>query len=288
MSFPEFFQGLAVGAVVALAVVSGTILLHVVEAWRFSRERGPLGALASVGRGWLHTRRDSDVGAAALAVITGMALPCLALAQAAVVGASSSSATVAAALLLGASGVPIVAALAGGPGSEARLALDDATRRAARHALLVGAVLVAPDFIRAPIACGSVIAMLRQRHDVPLGLQPRADTALGAGTKLALDAAERAGVIVVAWIAAVDVVLHWSGLWPAAPSSPWRVVELGVVVVAVVVFACGVVEWSGPHRMVARGLQRPLGWLIMAAFLRIATTMGALAADGLSVDASLP
>jgi hypothetical protein len=288
MSLPEFLQGFASGAVVALSVLAGTILLHIVEAWRFARERGPLGALASVGRGWLHTRRDSDVGAAALAVITGVALPCLALTQAAVVGASSSSATVAAALLLGASGVPIVAALAGGPGSEARLALDDATRRAARHALLVGAVLVAPELVRAPIACGVVVAMLRQRHEVPVGLQPRADAALGAGTKLALDAAERASVLVIAWIAAVDVVLHWSGLWAAVPLSSWRAVPLGLAVVVIVAVGCGVVEWSGPHRMVARGLQRPLGWLFLAVLFRIAKTAGAIAADGLPADASFP
>ena len=79
MSLSAFFDGLARGAGVALVLLTATIALQVVEAWRFARERGPLGALASVGRGWLHARRDSDVGAAALAAITGVALPCLAL-----------------------------------------------------------------------------------------------------------------------------------------------------------------------------------------------------------------
>jgi hypothetical protein len=285
MSLSAFLDGLARGAGVALALLMATIALQVVEAWRFARERGPLGALASVGRGWLHARRDSDVGPAALAAITGVALPCLALTQAVIVGASSSTSTVAAALILGASGVPIVAALAGGPGSEARLALDDATRRAARHALLVGAVLIAPDLVRAPIAGGVVVAMLRQRHEVPMGLQPRADAALGAGTRLALEAADRAGLIVLAWIAAVDVVLHW-GLW--SMSSSWWPMQVGLIVVALVGIGCVVVERTGPHRMVARGLQRPLGWLIMTVVLRVVMTATALAPAGLSADASLP
>jgi hypothetical protein len=279
-----FFEGLLRGAAVALALLVGTIVVQALEAWRFSRARGPLGALASVGRGWLHARRDSDPIDALAAALTGVGLPCLAAAQAAVAGASSSAATLAAALLLGAAGVPIVAALAGGAGSEARLALDDATRRAARQTLLVGAVLSAPATLQAPIALGAVIAVLRQRHEAPPGFQPRFDVALGAGTRLALEAAERAVFLMLAWMCAVGAVMVWPSGWPA----PWRPLHLAAVLVVVVAVAFAVVEWSGPQRTVSRGLVGPLLWLATSVTLRVAGAAAGLAAEAIATDAAGP
>lgn len=284
MSGGAFLEGLLLGAGAALALLVGTIALHVVEAWRFSRARGPLGALASVGRGWLHARRDSDVVDALMAALTGVGLPCLAVAQAAVLGVSRTSTSLAAALLLGAAGIPIVAALAGGVGSEARLALDDATRRAVRQALLVGAVLLAPGDLQAPMAFGAVVATLRQRHEAPGGLQPRYDTALGAGTRLALEAGDRAVLLVLAWVCAAAVVLAW----PQAMALSWRPGLVALLWLAVVGVAFLIVEWSGPQRTAARGLAGPLLWLATSVVLRLAVAAAGLAAGAVATDAAAP
>jgi hypothetical protein len=284
MAGATFFEGVLTGAVAALGLLVGTVVLHVVEAWRFARGRGPLGALASVGRGWLHGRRDTDMTNALMAALTGVGLPCLAVAQAAVLGASPTSVAVATALLLGGAGVPIVAALAGGAGSEARLALDDATRRAARQALLVGAVLAAPGLLVGPMAFGAVVGVLRQRHEGPAGLQPRADAALGAGTRLALEAADRALLLVLAWICAAAVVLAWPVGWMA----PWRPLHIAVVFAAVVAVAFAIVEWSGPQRTVARGLVGPLVWLATSVVLQVAVAAVGLAAGAVATDAAGP
>jgi hypothetical protein len=284
MSAVSFIEGFLGGVVAALLLLAGTILLQVIEAWRFSRARGPLGALASVGRGWLHTRRDSDVGDAVAAALTGVALPCLAMAQVAVLGVSATSTSLAAALVLGAAGVPIVASLAGGPGSEARLALDDATRRAARQALLVGAVLVAPGDLQGLIAFGSIVGMLRQHHEAPGGLQPRYDTALGAGTRLALDAADRGTVLVLAWVCAAGVVLAL----PAGRVVGGPMVFAGLTTLVLVVVAVLIVEWNGPQRSVARGLGGPLLWLATSAVLRLAVAAAGLAAGAVATDAVSP
>jgi hypothetical protein len=284
MSGASFLEGVLAGVGASLLLLVGTVVVQVLEAWRFSRARGPLGALASVGRGWLHTRRDSDVVDAAAAALTGVALPCLAVAQVTVLGVSSTSSSLACALVLGAAGVPIVAALAGGPGSEARLALDDATRRAVRQALLVGAVLVAPGDFQIPLAFGAVVAMLRQRHEAPGGLQPRHDTALGAGTRLALDAADRAALLVLAWVCATGVVLAW----PEARVAAWRGALLALTLVAVVLAAFLIVEWSGPQRPVARGLGGPLLWLAMSVTLRLVVVVAGLAAGAVATDAAGP
>jgi len=284
MSGASFIEGLLGGAGAALLLLCGTVLLQVLEAWRFSRARGPLGALASVGRGWLHTRRDSDVVDAVAATLTGVALPCLAVAQATVLGVSVTSTALATALVLGAAGVPIVASLAGGAGSEARLALDDATRRAVRQALLVGAVLVAPGACQIPIAFGAIVAMLRQRHEAPGGLQPRHDTAIGAGSRLALEAADRGAVLVLAWVCAAGVVLAW----PEGQVMGGRAVLLGITMLAVVGAAFVIVEWSGPQRAVARGLGGPLLWLATSAVLRLAVVVAGLAAGAVATDAAGP
>lgn len=285
MTVASFVEGLLTGAGVALLLLIGTVVLQALEAWRFSRARGPLGALASVGRGWLHTRRDSDVVDAAAAALTGVALPCLAAALVSVLGVSTASSSLAAALVLGAAGVPIVAALAGGPGSEARLALDDATRRAVRQALLVGAVLVAPGDFQIPIAFGAVVAVLRQRHEAPGGFQPRHDAALGAGTRLALDAADRGTLLVLAWVCAAGLVLAW----PEGRVAGARPALLGLTLVVVVVAAAfAIVEWSGPQRAVARGLGGPLLWLATSVTLRLALIGAGLAAGAVATDAAGP
>ncbi len=250
--------GLGVGVVVMLL----SILLHAVEAAAFEPVRGPLGALARVGRGWLHTHRDHDVSDAVIAAIIAVGPACVA---AAVLVAGADLNEGAAVLLLSAP-APVMAALAGGSSSVSRLALDDALRRMARRAVLLTAVVASSSSsVGAVITLTVVAAIMRQRFETPPGFQPRYDAALAAGTRLALEAGERCVVVVVAGIFGVQCASRLPAMTMAL-SSPLSVALWGAAAVL------GVVAWvryRGPTRAVAMGMSTSLLLLLAAAASRL-------------------
>jgi len=257
-------SGLATGVGAGLLVLVGSVALMALEAWRFDPARGALGAVAKVSRGWLHTARDHDLVDAVLAALVALLAPCVAAGLVASGGEHSAVTMVAVAALLPQTAAPVLAALACGPGSTSRLALDDALAEMARQAAYLSAVLVVSDSVwLGPVALVVIVSAVAQRHRAPPGFQPRFDIAVSAGTRTAIAAGERATVLVLSWLAASSLL----GLVPG--SAAFGRAGVGIGAVAVAVAAVVVVDAFGPRPVVGRGLRGPLAVLVTATALRL-------------------
>jgi hypothetical protein len=256
-STSDLVFSVASGVGVAFVVIVLSIVLHAVEAAHFEPVRGPMGALARVGRGWLHTHRDHDVTDAVVAAILAVVPPCVA--AAAMLGGASL--TEGATILLISPLAPVMAALAGGSSSVSRLALDDALRRMARRAVLLTAVVASTSSsVGATVTILVIAAIVRQRFETPPGLQPRYDAALAAGTRLALEGGERAVVIVIAGIFGAQCAR-------VLPAMVDFLTRPGTAAVWGIVGIVGVLSWvrfRGPTRAVAMGISTSLVLLAAA------------------------
>ncbi len=269
----ELVQGLwrGVGATVVLAV--GVVALQAIEAWRFSPSRGALGALGHALRVWRRAWRDHEPGTGLLSALTALVPPTIAAAAVVVLPHTPLGRSVMAALLLPSIGSPILGALAGGSAARARLSLDDALMRSARQGiLLVAVVVVASSGWLAPVGVFVVVGLLRMHHRGPPGFKPRADLAVGDGTRLAQGAGVRATVLVV-------TALVVSGLVELLATTDSAVLvwlttsALGITAIFVVVGWCAVrtVQWLGPLSMQGVGSRGPLLLLAVAVVARLAT-----------------
>jgi hypothetical protein len=263
-------SGVMTGVGAAVIVLAGSMALLAFEAWRFEPARGALGAVAQLSRGWLHTTRDHDVVDAVLAALVAVVAPCVSAALVAGGGGAESVVTLAVAALLPQTAAPILAALACGPGSTSRLALDDALAETARQAALLTAVLVVSDSRwLVPIGGVVVVSAVAQRHRAKPGFQPRFDMAVSAGTRIAIAGGERATVVVLAWLVSRVLASTLAGLAPSL-SSDAAVGVVGMVgAVGITMAAVVVVDILGPRHVVGRGLRGPLALVIIATALRI-------------------
>jgi hypothetical protein len=263
-------SGVMTGVGAAVIVLAGSMALLAFEAWRFEPARGALGAVAQLSRGWLHTTRDHDVVDAVLAALVAVVAPCVSAALVAGGGGVESVVTLAVAALLPQTAAPILAALACGPGSTSRLALDDALAETARQAALLTAVLVVSDSMwLVPIGGVVVVSAVAQRHRAKPGFQPRFDMAVSAGTRIAIAGGERATVVVLAWLVSRVLASTLAGLAPSL-SSDAAVGVVGMVgAVGITMAAVVVVDILGPRHVVGRGLRGPLALVIIATALRI-------------------
>lgn len=261
---PGLVSGVATGVAAAAMVLVGSVALMALEAWRFDPARGALGAVAQVSRGWLHTTRDHDVVDAVLAAMVALVAPCVAAGLVASGGDHSAVMTVAVAALLPQTAAPVLAALACGPGSTSRLALDDALAETARQAAFLTAVLVVSDSVwLGPVALVVIVSAVAQRHRAPPGFQPRFDIAVSAGTRTAIAAGERATILVLSWLGSSSLLRLVPG--HTAFGRP----VIGLVAVVVAVAAVVVVDAFGPRPVVGRGLRGPLAVLLVATALRL-------------------
>lgn len=267
---PSMVSGVMTGVGAAFLVLAGSLALLAFEAWRFEPARGALGAVAQLSRGWLHTTRDHDVVDAVLAALVAVVAPCVSAALVAGGGGAASVVTLAVAALLPQTAAPILAALACGPGSTSRLALDDALAETARQAALLTAVLVVSDSMwLVPIGVVVVVSAVAQRHRAKPGFQPRFDMAVSAGTRIAIAGGERAAVVVLAWLVGRVLAATLAGVVPSM-SSPGMVSVVGMVgAVGITMAAVVVVDILGPRHVVGRGLRGPLALVIIATALRL-------------------
>jgi hypothetical protein len=267
---PSMVSGVMTGVGAAFLVLAGSMALLAFEAWRFEPARGALGAVAQLSRGWLHTTRDHDVVDAVLAALVAVVAPCVSAALVAGGGGAASVVTLAVAALLPQTAAPILAALACGPGSTSRLALDDALAETARQAALLTAVLVVSDSMwLVPIGGVVIVSAVAQRHRAKPGFQPRFDMAVSAGTRIAIAGGERAAVVVLAWLVGRVLAATLAGVVPSM-SSPGMVSVVGMVgAVGITMAAVVVVDILGPRHVVGRGLRGPLALVIIATALRL-------------------
>ena len=267
---PSMVSGVMTGVGAAFLVLAGSMALLAFEAWRFEPARGALGAVAQLSRGWLHTTRDHDVVDAVLAALVAVVAPCVSAALVAGGGGAASVVTLAVAALLPQTAAPILAALACGPGSTSRLALDDALAETARQAALLTAVLVVSDSMwLVPIGGVVIVSAVAQRHRAKPGFQPRFDMAVSAGTRIASAGGERAAVVVLAWLVGRVLAATLAGVVPSM-SSPGMVSVVGMVgAVGITMAAVVVVDILGPRHVVGRGLRGPLALVIIATALRL-------------------
>jgi hypothetical protein len=267
---PSMVSGVMTGVSAAFLVLAGSMALLAFEAWRFEPARGALGAVAQLSRGWLHTTRDHDVVDAVLAALVAVVAPCVSAALVAGGAGAASVVTLAVAALLPQTAAPILAALACGPGSTSRLALDDALAETARQAALLTAVLVVSDSMwLVPIGVVVVVSAVAQRHRAKPGFQPRFDMAVSAGTRIAIAGGERAAVVVLAWLVGRVLAATLAGVVPSM-SSPGMVSVVGIVgAVGITMAAVVVVDILGPRHVVGRGLRGPLALVIIATALRL-------------------
>ena len=269
----ELLQGLTRGALATAVLAVGVVVLQAVEAWRFTPSRGALGALGHSLRAWRRAWRDHEPGTGLLSALTSLVPAAVAAAALVVVPHTPMGRTVVAALLLPAIAAPILGALAGGSAARARLSLDDALMRSARQGILLTAVvIVASTRWLAPVGVFVVVALLRLHHPGMPGFKPRADLAVGDGTRLAQGAGDRGAVLVVIALVVSGVVELLSAS-TAVPLVLLTTTSLGIVSIFVVFgwLAVRVVEWLGPLTMQGVGSRGPLLLLASAAVIRFVT-----------------
>jgi len=269
----QLVQGLTRGFLAVVALAVGVVVLQATEAWRFTPSRGAVGALGHALRVWRRAWRDHEPGTGLLSALTSLVPAAIAAAAIVVVPHTPMGRMVIAALLLPAVAAPILGALAGGSAARARLSLDDALMRSARQGVLLAAVVVvASTAWLAAVGALVVVALMRLHHPGPPGFKPRADLAVGDGTRLAQGAGERGAILVVIALV-VGSILDLLGTATAAPIVLLTTTPVGVVFIFVIVswFAVRVVEWLGPLSMQGLGSRGPLLLLTLAAGIRLVT-----------------
>ena len=275
LALAPIIEGLVRGVGAVVLLVIAIAVLHALEAWRFTPSRGAIGAIGHALRAWRRAWRDPEAGTGLLAALTAIVPTTTAAAAFVVVPHTPIGRTVIAALLLPAIMAPVLGALAGGSAARARLSLDDALMRSARRGVLLTAiVVVAGTGWLAPIGGLVLISLLRLHHPGASGFKPRADSAVGDGTRLALAAGERAAILIVAALVVDTVITLLSVSASAGPSGlvigalTSSIVGVVFVFFVVVWFAVRVVEWLGPLSTQGLGSRGPLLLLAVAVVVR--------------------
>ena len=271
-------DGAVGGAVAVFAAVACAIALLAVESWRFDPSRGAWGGLAQRARGWLHSTRDHDVAAAVIAALLAIAPACIVVAVVATrIGADEGPAladvTRLCGLVLAASaGAPVVAGLAGAPGTAHRLAFDAALTDTARTLCVVGTVIaVAGTPLFAPLSFVGLVVLASLVSQPPHGFQPPAVAGASDGVKLAVEGGARLTLVAIAALIALRAPTALDVDGGAA------VAIVGVGAVACLGAAIAVVTALGPRRAVGRGLRGPIVLLIAGLVVGLAhTTLSAL------------